>query len=187
MLKLKEIFEHQHSLAHKYNPIERQMGFPAPSELPMELNSYEGQDRLRMFYAYICEEITEALTAPTEEYAEELSDVLHFATEFCLIAGIKPEEIEDRYHVHRQLELFEPVPNNPSLHQVQLLWGRAVNLLKYKRWKQSPKNTDRYHFNYRIADAFVALIHHIESQKLSPHEIYMAKHKKNEERIQTGY
>ena len=190
MSKLKEIFEHQHHLATKYNPIERQLGFSAPTELPMVLNSYHGQDRLRMFYAYICEELAEAKSAAHDQklYQEELSDVLHFATEFCLIAGIPPEYIEERMELTQQLDLFDPFPRSyPDIPVIQQLWGRAINLLKFKRWKQTPKHTDEVEFAFHVSLAYTALLRHIEIYELDFHQIYMAKHKKNEERISTGY
>lgn len=186
-MNLRLIFDHQHSLANKYNPIEESFGYWTPAHFPAPLNTLHTQDRLRMFYAYICEELCEVYLAAPKDRPEELSDVLHFAAEFCLIAGVTPEYIEDQYRMRSALDTMEPMGHVPSLAQIQFAWGDAINLLKYKRWKQSPKDTDPNTFNHRVAIAFCALLQHIEGQGLDPETIYMAKHRKNEERIATGY
>lgn len=187
-LNLAEIFHHQHELAKKYNPLESRLGFYAPERLPMPINTYMAQDRLRMFYAYICEEVAEVALAETpQEFSEELSDVLHFVAEFCLICGLPPEPIETLYQTHAQMDMFDEVPIEPSLQSFQLLMGKAMNQLKYKRWKLSPKDTDLVKFYDATMCAVVELLSFIKFHRLDPHTIYMSKHKKNEDRIASGY
>jgi len=187
-LQLSEIFHHQHELAKKYNPLEVKLGFYAPERLPMPINTYMAQDRLRMFYAYICEEVAEVALAETPgDFAEELSDVLHFVAEFCLICGLPPESIEKLYLARSQLDMFDTDPNAPSLGEFQLLMGKAMNQLKYKRWKLSPRDTNLVKFYDAVMLAVVELLNYIKFNGLDPHTIYMSKHKKNEDRIATGY
>ena len=68
-------------------------------------------------------------------------------------------------------------PNNPSLTSFQLLMGKAMNQLKYKRWKLSPKDTDLVKFYDAVLLAVVELLNYIKFNGLDPHTIYMSKHK----------
>lgn len=184
---IQDIFSHQHSLAGKYFHVEKSLGYNPPESLPMELNTRACQDRLRQFYAYIQEEVVEALTAKEEDVPGELSDILHFTTEFCLISGIQASRVEAVYEAHRALDIFEPPSMEHPLWTFQINLGLAMNQLKYKPWKQSPKPTDPEAFTSKVCTAYAYLLQAIRTAGCDPHTIYFDKHKENVERIQTGY
>ena len=89
---MKEIFEKQNELATKFKEIEKLNGYE-PLAYPVDLQSRSGQDRMRMFFSFFSEEIAEANSASDDEFPMELSDILHFAVEIALMAGVTPSAI----------------------------------------------------------------------------------------------
>lgn len=181
---MQSIFEHQHQLMHKYHPIEESLGYapPDPHYLPITINSRDGQDRLRQFAWWVTEECVEAMLASPQERAEELSDVLHFLTELCLLAGVQAPLLADIKAV-RSME----IASFYTLSDVILHVGRATNLLKMKPWKQSPKQTDPEQYRNHVRQALITLINVMLNYEVDPHEAYFNKHKVNQTRIQEGY
>lgn len=117
------IFERQTQLMEKYHQIEKDNGhFVVDS--PVDLDDRFGQARLKDM-AYRCiEEISEATnclknkpwkTTPVltdrMHFYEEISDAFHFFVEFCLTAGIGPEELYTLYHKKNVVNQFRQASN----------------------------------------------------------------------------
>lgn len=179
---MQDIFDFQRSLMEKLAPVEQSLGY-TPPPVPLDFTNRQHQDWFRLMSWYLVEELVEALTAPAEERPEELADCLHFATELCILAGVSAEELA----FHRSIDEYDEAPWQYSLEDVLISLGMGVNLLKAKHWKKNPQPTNLTLFRSHLSGMLYRLVKHIEAQRLDPHEIYFAKHKKNEERIQNNY
>lgn len=177
-----KIFAYQQSLMDKLAPVEISLGY-TPPQVPLDFTQRQHQDWFRLMSWYLTEELVEALTATPEEKAEELADCLHFATELCILAGATPDDVE----FHSRVDEYADAPWQYTLEDVLIALGMANNLLKAKHWKKNPQPTNLESFKTYLSGMLYRLVKHIEAQKLSPEDIYFAKHKKNEERIQTNY
>lgn len=107
---LKAIFEKQHQLMEKYDPIEsKNMGYQIPTGV-LDLSDPKAQVRLKDFAWRITEEIGEAMNClknkpwkqtqmVTDEthYLEELVDGLHFYIELLIHSGFTPESLVKMY------------------------------------------------------------------------------------------
>lgn len=105
--RLAALFVSQRSLMEKYHDIEGRNGSAVvPLELEGNLDSRKVQARLHELYGYLMRELSEAMAElknkpwkRTEEltiganFVEEVGDALHFFVEFCLTAGIGPDEL----------------------------------------------------------------------------------------------
>lgn len=179
--QLEEVFAQQQALAEKYHPIELLNGYD-PLSYPVDIQSRAGQDRLRQFYAFMCEEISEAGVAEAGAFPEEMSDVLHFAIEIGLMIGVTPEEV----YAHALLEQFEEAPETDMMNVV-IAMGCAMNTLKAKPWKRDPKPTDPNVLKFHASVAIHCLIQCFMLFGLDAHALYFAKHQVNQERIASGY
>ena len=179
--QLREVFQKQQDLAAKFSEVEKLNGYE-PLSYPVDIQSRAGQDRLRLFYAFLTEEISEAAIAPDEEFSEEMSDILHFAVEMALMAGVKPEEV----HAHAVMEQFEEAPEVDMMHVI-IAMGQAMNQLKAKPWKREPKPADPQLVKFHISLAVHNLLLCFGYFNLDPYELYFKKHQVNQERIDTGY
>lgn len=179
---LHNLFVYQRSLMDKLAPVERALGY-TPPPVPLDFNLRAHQDWFRLMSWYLVEEIVETQIAPKEMHSEELADCLHFAIELCILAGVSPEQVEAK----AQLDMFEDAPRSYTLFDVTTALGAAVNLLKAKHLKRNPQSTNLELFRSRLAYTLYVLLRHILSHGYKADEIYMAKHKENENRIQTHY
>lgn len=110
--RLAALFVDQRRLMDKYHDIEGLNGSAVvPVELEGQLDSRRVQARLHELYGYLSRELAEAMAElknkpwkqteePTVEdnFVEEVGDALHFFIEFCLTAGIGPNELFRVYH-----------------------------------------------------------------------------------------
>lgn len=107
---LKAIFEFQRELMKKYEEIERKSGLLQTDEVPVNLDSYAGQARLKDFAWRITEELGEAMNClkmkpwkqtpqitDQDHYREELIDALHFFIELLILSGFTPEDVVGTY------------------------------------------------------------------------------------------
>lgn len=180
-MNLNRIFEHQAVLIARLNPVEVANGY-TPTTFPVEINTRQGQDALRAMAWWLTEEIAEAQSARFHEYAEELSDVFHFAVELALMAGVSPDDV---LHMSN-LDMFDDAPPLVQLSDVQLTLGKAINKLKMKPWKQNPKHTDVHEFKYQIALMTYQVIQIIKQHQLNPETLYFHKNEINHTRISSG-
>jgi len=176
--QLTEIFANQSSLARKFHPIELANGY-SPPDWPVNIQSREGQDRIRQFAWWICEEMGEALMAPQESFAEEMADILHFSVELCLIIGITPAQVVG----HGSIECWD---TDPVFAEVFAELVRGINLLKAKPWKQQPKPTPPEQFHQHISGHLYLLLRVFDYHEIDAYEQYFHKKKINEQRIQSG-
>jgi len=181
-VNLQKIFDAQTELMHKYHPIEESLGY-APPHAPVDLQSRKGQDRLRQFAWWITEEVVELETADPEEIYGEMSDVLHFVVELCILTGVgSVVNIPSKL-----LNQFEPMPEILDPYDIILTLGEAINKLKAKPWKQTPKPVDEELFKLAISEVLRITVQLIDQQGWNPEELYFHKNQINQTRIQTGY
>lgn len=176
LIQVEQIFAHQAELMHKYHPIEVEHGYSPPPH-PLDLSTREGQDRMRQFAWWVTEEILEAYDAPHHDYPGELSDILHFLTEMCILAGITPAQVVDCSYA----------PRHHPLHMVLESMGSSIRLLKGKPWKKQFTAPSLTIFRVGLISAYRLLWEHCECENLSPYTIYFDKNAINHTRIQTGY
>lgn len=181
-VNLQKIFDAQMELMHKYHPIEKSLGYDFP-QAPLDLQSRKGQDRLRQFAWFITEEVVELEQASPEEAKDEMSDVLHFVVELCILAGVDPVvQVPSTL-----LNQFEPTPEYVDPYDIILHLGVAINMLKAKPWKQNPKPLDEEAFKKAIKEVLRVVAMLINQQAWDIEEIYFHKNAVNQTRIQTGY
>ena len=178
---MKDIFEKQNELATKFKEIEKLNGYE-PLAYPVDLQSRSGQDRMRMFYAFFCEEVAEANAASDEEFPMELSDILHFATEIALMAGVTPSDVE----FHAKMDAMDAEPAEYGILDVLCNMGMGMNQMKAKPWKNQPKPTDEAALKSYVSRAIHELNCVIRGFDLNPKELYFMKHRVNEQRIADG-
>ena len=91
------IFKHQKELSEKYHSIEKENGVLIHDKIPVDIDSYTGQLRLKDFMWRTVEELGEAMlvsdTLEKDHFKEELADTLHFLVELCLLANVTPDMI----------------------------------------------------------------------------------------------
>lgn len=104
---LATIFAGQTALMQKYHEQEKRNGEPMPEvDDHGILESRTVQMRLHSLYGFMSREMAEAMShldmkpwkdnpRPTDrqEFVEEVSDTLHFFIEFCIVAGITPNDL----------------------------------------------------------------------------------------------
>ena len=160
---------------NKYHPLEQENGYPEPPHPPLDLSLRDHQQRLRMCCWWIVEEWGEYFDAPDHEVASELSDILHFTVEACLLVGIKPEDFD----------LNSTITSTDFSLVVYVI--RAAQRLKAKPWKKQYNPPDLEFIQSQFKQALISLIQLIESDGFDPHSIYFIKNKENKERIKAGY
>lgn len=108
---LAQIFEGQRELMAKYHDIEGANGSPViPHELEGELSNRQVQARLHQLFGFGIREWGEAMQelankpwrrteqqTDREAFIDEVGDTMHFFVEFCITAGITPEELFESY------------------------------------------------------------------------------------------
>ena len=91
---IRDIFNHQHQLAEKYIPIEKNNGLCLYDQLPAEIDDAKAQARIKDMSWRAIEEVAEAFEAlDLMEYThfyEEMADALHFLVEKYLLCNFLP-------------------------------------------------------------------------------------------------
>lgn len=117
---LRKIFDRQGELLEKYKEIEvKNLPHVVPDKIPVEINSYLGQDQIRQRFFWAIIEISEALDClknkawkqtmvevDVEHYREEIADALHFFIEGCILAGITASDLFSLYMRKSEVNLF---------------------------------------------------------------------------------
>lgn len=191
------IFKAQTELMHKYHDIEVANNALETDKVPVDIQSREGQARLRRFAWFITEEVVETLEAkysiaPLQTLHEELSDILHFMTEWAILSGVGPQDLPEKLALGSKEFAFLTRNSEYTQKASEVVYwvGRAISLLKGKPWKQSYKPTDEAEYQNRVVRAYEALLtlmHHsgIDIDDLDP--VYFRKNEINQSRIQGGY
>lgn len=168
------IFNRQKELMSKYEHIEASNGLLETHDVPVDIDSYKGQARLKNFAWRVTEELTEALEPLyggcdkeiNEEVKlhiiEEFIDAVHFLTELMILSGIDPE----KYQVYSITEKEKALDDNHGFERGATLiytlsvieaLGLAMNCLKNKPWKQTHVLTDKDKYIRYVLEAAVAL------------------------------
>ena len=115
---LKAIFARQTELEEKYQGIEKKNGALVP-KIPLDMNTFLGQERARLLIYRITEELYEAgntmrnkawkstnMPIDIDHYLEELADALHFFVQLFLEIGLSAEEVADLYLKKSEVNKF---------------------------------------------------------------------------------
>lgn len=207
--KLVAIFNRQRELMDKYHNIEVRSGLMQTESCPVNLDSKNGQARIKDFSWRITEEVGEALDAfyvdnDIEHFNEELVDGLHFLTELTILAGfdakdiamlvVKSDHSEGDYldticeHCKKEYSEVSSLPWNVTILVRNL--GMMCNTLKNKPWKQSHMRTDREGFKEKLGEVWEAyikiLIDSLETPEMIA-DIYLKKSQVNKFRQRSNY
>lgn len=161
----KVIFARQKELMAKYEGIEERNGLLETHDVPVDIDSYKGQARLKNFAWRVTEELTEALEpvyannftlAPnSEDYIhtiEEYIDAVHFMAELTILSGLDDQPIFDISPKER-VEINNPFYLVINTMLVIMNLGLAMNCLKNKPWKQTHVTTDVEKYSQYIVNA----------------------------------
>lgn len=215
MDRLVNIFNAQRQLMIKYDPIEAQNGALFTAEVPVDIQSREGQMRLKDFFWRITEELGEVFDAsvmhgPTSgEVAEELSDVLHFFAETFILAGADPLVVATQAMADQVrpipllgdtldvlLSIADPEQASPRVTLAPHLWkivaylAMASNMLKARPWKQTYVQTDTVAFTNQLVYAFLELLLILKMLGFDGNgieQLYFNKNAKNHNRVKENY
>lgn len=214
--RLKEIFVHQEALMIRFKEIERNNGFHLNCpDLSVDIDDSFGQARLKDTAWRIVEELGEALQASKDNdkelHTDEISDVLHFLVELCILANYRPDMIPTKdFGLDADIldQWFMSAKSRDDEYSIPELYGNdnysahviatglmveslamACNTLKNKPWKQSLKRTDRSLWQMRIQETWMRFSDLCIVSGLGPDDLYQAYLKKaavNAERQRSG-
>jgi len=212
--RLVAIFDRQQELMEKYHVIEARSGLLQTPFIPVEINSQQGQARLKDFAWRITEEVAEATKAYedlhnkpemfVENYAllqEEMADAMHFLVEFTILAGMKPHDVvySDRFGKDMLDQTFAKITSGHVVGASAFLrgvgqfvkeLGLACNYLKNRPWKQKLRDTDVLSFREQVKitwKAFSFLVYHADISSQELFELYFGKSDVNKDRQDSGY
>lgn len=213
--RLVAIFNRQRELMDKYKPIERQNGLLETDAVPVDLHDRFGQARLKNFAWRMTEELAESvevLLDPDSDgiyddhFREEVADALHFFVELCILSGITPEDIVEKYLCLSPENLTGDRLAALFTHSIDVrgsgtgfinqagrtVWelGAAMNCLKNKPWKVTHMLTDIPKYKNKVITAFWSFITALKQAKLGADEIcdlYFRKSRVNEFRQESHY
>lgn len=202
---LDKLYEFQKKLMDKYHPIEKLNGLLLDENIPVEINSYRGQARLKDFMWRVIEELGEAMAATSEDHTkEEIADALHFFLELLILSNITQVDLrcivsvismESYPDIDDNLQhIFECtlnptfMSNDKCVTMIILPLTQAGNCLKQKPWKQTPQLTDINKYKELICKAFMSFITLCKTYGLTPEKLcklYYSKHEVNQFRIRS--
>ncbi len=202
--RLLEIFNAQRQLANRFLVIEKNNGLLRLEDKieALELDSFHNQARLRGAAWRIIEECAElSIEEPygKPELIKEVSDILHFLTEFSILSGVESHNIVEPELLDNDMDSMSYIFDISHVDLVFLfegVWkdfvtqvGWAVNHLKNRPWKSSMKTTNKEEYRiqvklcwYRFSDICQNL--HISSEDL--YRAYFHKNTENQLRIENG-
>jgi len=200
--KLLDIFFHQNELMKTYYDIEESNGVYAPTE-QLNLDMMKDQLRLKDFAWRITEELGEALEAllnhPNSIHMEEeISDALHFLTEFSIMVKYRPgETLEQLYDLaedsHQYSTAFKERTFASMCYRVGYFTMRLAivcNTLKNKPWKQTQMITDKNYFYEMLRLTWIAFIQLCIVAEIEPQDLfdlYFRKMQVNQFRQRSNY
>jgi hypothetical protein len=117
---LQSIFDRQSELLRKYIEIEiKNLPHVVPNKIPVEINSYLGQDQIKQRFFCTIVEICEALdclknkawkqtmvAVDVDHFREEVADALHFFVEACILSGITASDLFSLYMRKSEVNRF---------------------------------------------------------------------------------
>ena len=161
----KVIFTRQKELMAKYEGIEERNGLLETHDVPVDIDSYKGQARLKNFAWRVTEELTEALepvyannftlVPGSDEYVhtiEEFIDAVHFLAELTILSGLDNNPVFDTNPIEK-VSVNNPTYLVMNTMTVIMNLGLAMNCLKNKPWKQTHVTTDVEKYSQYIINA----------------------------------
>ena len=117
---LKGIFARQQRLLEKYQEIKKKnLPHAVPDKIPVEINSYMGQDLIKRRFFDTIVEICEAIDClknkshkqtmvetDVDHFGEEVADALHYFIEACILAGITASDLFSLYMRKSEVNKF---------------------------------------------------------------------------------
>jgi len=171
----------------KFHQIEANNGLLV-LDVPVDLQSFRGQARIRDYAWRVTEELAEALHAETlGDRLEELADGLHFMTEMLLNAGVFSADmvsLEDMMGLTRLPHDFDQSVSG----FIQNL-GMTMNLLTNRPWKQTPRPLIEPMFHTQLIQLFTHYCQLCETAGHVPSSLwedYVLKAAENHKRIEDG-
>jgi hypothetical protein len=118
--KLELVFACQRELAEKYHKIEEEnAGHSLPRYDQVDINSYQGQARIKDFAWRVTEEIAEAMltlknrpwkqtsqVTDEDHYREEMIDAFHFFIELLIMSGFTADSLAKYYLMKHSVNQF---------------------------------------------------------------------------------
>lgn len=194
---LEAIFNRQKELMEKYHDIEANSGLMQTEDCPVNLDTKQGQVRIKDFAWRVTEELGEALDAnyndQMDHYKEELVDGLHFLVELSILADFKPTYKEGDKDQLQAMFDYALDPTNRLYEEVTFFirnLGMTCNCLKNKPWKQSQMLTDKAMFYKNLDLAWLDYMRILSMVFDSAEEIaqtYLAKSQVNKFRQRSNY
>lgn len=194
MTKLQHIFNSQANLMMRYK-----VGIGHDIELQST------QDLARYYSWFVVEEIAETmeawLTGRRKDMYEEMSDVLHFLVEVCVICGLEPAKVPSLIDPEFDDPSVDPLdflfrrtfPHEPAvgewIHVIESL-GNAMRHLKNKPWKEQKTPVNIPDLHRCLALALYQYIVVCVAFKLNAdqvYQLYFDKHSVNHERLDSHY
>jgi len=119
------MMDRQKELMEKYHQIEKEtQPCVVPSQVPVSLNSREGQHQIKQRIHWCIEELAEAMgtlknrpwkqtmmETDEDHFKEEMADALHFFLEACILAGISALELANLYFRKSEVNRFRQRSN----------------------------------------------------------------------------
>lgn len=122
--RLKLIFDRQRKLMEKYHDIELKNKCLQTGDVPVDIQTTLGQQRLKDFAWRLTEEIGEAMSClknkpwkqthmetDVEHYKEEIIDAFHFFVELCILSGIDENDLFKIYLFKNEVNRFRQRSN----------------------------------------------------------------------------
>ena len=117
---LQSIFDRQFDLLIEYKLIEwKNLPHVVPEKIPVEINSYMGQDQIKQRFFWAIIEMAEAIDClknkpwkqtmvevDVDHFREEVADALHFFIEGCILAGITASDLFSLYMRKSEVNKF---------------------------------------------------------------------------------
>jgi len=199
--RLSKCFTRQLELLNKFHVIELanlpdtyQPSSGSYSFNEADFNSYAGQRRLRELAWRVVEEVGEMIDAErSADRLKEVADIFHFLLEFFLIAEVTiPHPLIDDDESDR-LQYWFSYPTgsgfiSPWLRFVAEI-SLAINELKNRGWKQTPRVTNLTQFKFHARRSFHAFVSACQSESITLEALlnaYFGKADENAQRIQDG-
>ena len=198
---LKDIFDKQQKLIDKYKDIEKM------PDLPVNINTREGQKWIKDFLWRTSEEVAESYEAYekiasngfkprsnkiTKQHKvhqiEELIDALHFIVELLIITD--KDWKWARGYLDDLEELDSPINDEEAYLQIFYKLGLVGNTLKNKPWKQTEIPTDENKFDKLLGEAFHSLFACLEyfgANEEKVYDYYCRKNQVNQFRQRSAY
>jgi hypothetical protein len=199
--RITQMFKKKGESTRRFRAVQERQGMLATPEIPVDINTREGTIELHKGIHWINLELSEFLGAPPEMRREELSDVLHFIMEFCLLADIGESLIpgnfsgkgDDRLDLvfvasEKNPLVFNDADTNARFTMLAAL--HVAEMLKNKPWKQTLKtDMDMTEFRTRVLGIWYWFGATCRTEKMTSQNLYdeyMRKEEINANRIATG-